>query len=135
MKTAIFLLGLLLLGSVSANKKGGHDRPDHRPHPPIEHDPVKRCIKKDNCLSHGWHSVCAKDVLTGNVGAFPNRCYMHCANKALGVHWEALYTYKTSRHCIRHWLTDPACSTCTVTPPEPEHRPGHGGKGGKGGKH
>ncbi len=57
----------------SANKKGGHDRPDHRPHPPIEHDPVKRCIKKDNCLSHGWHSVCAKDVLTGNVGAFPNR--------------------------------------------------------------
>ena len=43
---------------------------------------------------------------------FPSPCpscsYMHCANKALGVHWEALYTYKTSRHCIRHWLTDPA---------------------------
>jgi hypothetical protein len=69
-------------------------------------------MAQQNCIAKGHRAICAEDILTGRTGAFPNACYMNCANKLIGVAWRKLYSYQTSTYCIRHWLSDPACSTC-----------------------
>ncbi|KAI7841235.1 hypothetical protein COHA_005072 [Chlorella ohadii] len=79
---------------------------------PPKRDPVQTCIAQQDCIARGTRAVCAEDVLTGRTGAFPNACYMSCANKMIGVAWRKLYSYQTSKYCQAHWLSDPACSTC-----------------------
>ncbi|PRW45072.1 hypothetical protein C2E21_6407 [Chlorella sorokiniana] len=104
---ALFALAILLLAGLA---RAG--RPDQELLGPTLSRVVARCIKKRDCLGRGWHSVCAKNSEDGAVGAFPNRCFMSCANKDEGVHWEALYNFKTSKHCIQNWQLDPDCSFC-----------------------
>lgn len=78
----------------------------------LSKDPVQQCMERKKCIAQGHRAVCAEDLLTGRTGAFPNACYMNCANAVIGVAWRKLYSYDTSRHCIQNWLVDPACSTC-----------------------
>ena len=40
-----------------------------------------RCIKHRDCLSDGWHAVCAGNKALNVTGAFPNMCYLRCANQ------------------------------------------------------
>lgn len=85
-------------------------RPANDRRPPK--DPVQACMAQQNCIAKGTRAVCAEDLLSGRTGAFPNACYMNCANKVIGVAWRKLYSYQTSPYCQAHWLSDPACSTC-----------------------
>ncbi|KAI7838341.1 hypothetical protein COHA_007909 [Chlorella ohadii] len=93
----ILLAVLLLLALTSASA-----RQDRR---------VRNCIKQKNCIARGHRAVCAENQ-DGDTGSFPNDCYRRCANRERGVHWSKLYSYPTSQHCIRNWLSDPDCSTC-----------------------
>lgn len=43
-----------------------------------------RCIKYKDCLGDGWHPVCAGNKALNVTGAFPNYCYMRCANRVGG---------------------------------------------------
>lgn len=64
---------------------GRPDREEHRPHPPpILPREVLRCIKYKDCLGDGWHPVCAGNKALNVTGAFPNYCYMRCANRVGG---------------------------------------------------
>ncbi|PRW45084.1 membrane glyco [Chlorella sorokiniana] len=121
---ALSLLALMLLAGAACAWRQEHE---DKPHPPpILPREVLRCIKNRDCLGEGWRPVCAGNKALNTTGAFPNWCYMHCANKQEGVHWEKLFSYRASRYCIKNWTRDPAtCSVCPVFEHKPDGRPEH----------